>query len=96
MGISGSTSLAQLHHIIQIAMNWDNDHPHKFPIYAKEYGISYPGGNTYLDEPDDVNVDQFEFEAGDRFIYTYNYFSHHVHDIRVESIDQLKVRTRFV
>ena len=87
--ICGSTSLAQFHHIIQIAMKWDGDHLHKFRIYAKEYGISYPGGNTYLDESDDVHVDQFEFEPGDRFIYTYNYFSNHVHDIRVESVDQL-------
>ena len=48
-----------------------------------------PVATPNLGEPDDVHVDQFEFEPGDRFVYTYNYFSNHVHDIRVESIDQV-------
>ena len=30
--ISGSTSLAQFHHVIQIAMGWDDDYLHKFRI----------------------------------------------------------------
>ena len=87
--IAGSTSLTQFHHIFQIAMNWDDDHLHKFRIYGKEYGIYYPGGVLYSDDPDDVHVEQFKFEPGDRFIYTYNYVSNHAHDIRVESIDRL-------
>jgi len=39
--IRGNTSLADLHHIIQIAMSWDNDHLHCFHIYGEDYGISW-------------------------------------------------------
>lgn len=37
-------------------MTQDGDHLCKFRIYAKEYGISNPGGDMCLGEPDDVNV----------------------------------------
>ena len=47
--ISGNTSLAKLHNIIQIAYNWDNEHLHKFHIYGKDYGISYVGGISFYD-----------------------------------------------
>jgi hypothetical protein len=33
--LSGITSLAQFHHIIQLAMEWDDDNLHHFRIYAK-------------------------------------------------------------
>ena len=87
--ISGSTTLAQFHSVIQIAMGWDDDFLHKFRIYGKEFGIHYPGGAFYSDDPNDVRIDAFEFEPGDRFIYTYNYFDNLVHDIRVESMVHL-------
>ena len=82
--------LAQLHHVIQIAMGWDDDHLHKFRIYGQEYGIYYPGGKLYSDDPDDVHIDRFDFEPGDRFHRTtYNFIDNLVHDIRVESIVHL-------
>ena len=87
--ISGGSTLAQFHYVIQIAMGWDDDYLHKFRIYGKEYGIHYPGGALYSNDPNEVRIDAFEFEPGDRFIYTYNYFDNLVHDIRVESIVHL-------
>ena len=80
---SGSISYTQLHHIIQIAMGWDDDHLHIFRFYGKEYGIYYPGGKLYSDDPDDIRIDQFEFEPGNRIIDTYNFIDNHVHDNRV-------------
>jgi hypothetical protein len=37
--VQGNTSLAELHHIIQIAMGWDNEHLHSFRIYGEDYGV---------------------------------------------------------
>ncbi|WP_407215642.1 IS1096 element passenger TnpR family protein [Enterobacter kobei] len=31
-------------------------------------------------------IDDFAFDAGDRFTYEYNFFEHWLHDIRVEAI----------
>lgn len=45
--VHGNESLADLHHIIQIAMSWDNDHLHCFHIYGEDYGIRYDGGMSF-------------------------------------------------
>ena len=34
--VRGHTSLADLHHIIPIAMSWDDGHLHSFHIYGEE------------------------------------------------------------
>lgn len=33
-------------------------------------------------------IDDFDFEVGDRFTYTYNYFEFWICDVRIEVIDQ--------
>ena len=85
--INGNTTLADLHHIIQIAMNWDNTFLHKFRIYAKDYGICYSYGFSFSDDAHEVTFDQFEFEVGDKFTYEYNFFEFRLCDIRIEKID---------
>ena len=47
--VPGAATIADLHHILQIAMGWENLHLHKFDIYGKEYGISYAGGIGFSD-----------------------------------------------
>ncbi len=66
--VPGSTSIAELHHIIQIAMGWENCHLHRFRIYAREYGISYIGGISFSDNPHEVRLADFGFRAGDRVV----------------------------
>ncbi|WP_086110553.1 plasmid pRiA4b ORF-3 family protein [Xenorhabdus vietnamensis] len=84
--LSGRTSLAAFHYIIQIAQGWQDDHLHQFRIYGKNYGISYSGGIAFSDNPYKIALDDFEFDAGDRFTYEYNFFEHWLHDIRIETI----------
>ena len=77
--VRGNTSLADLYHIIQIAMGWDNDHLHCFHIYGEEsllfgyYGISYDGGMSFTHNARQVFLDNFGFDVGDRFTSTYNF-----------------------
>ncbi len=85
--IPGDTSLAQLHHIIQIVYNWDDEHLHQFHIYGKDYGISYIGGVAFSDNAHKVYWDDFDFDAGDKFTYEYNFFIHCMVDIRVERVE---------
>ncbi len=68
--LCGNTSLADLHHIIQIAMSWDNDHLHCFHIYGEGYGIGYEGGMSFTHNAHQVLLDNFGFDVGDRFTYT--------------------------
>ena len=85
--VGGNTSLADLHHIIQITMGWDNDYLHCFHIYGEDYGIAYDGGMSFPHSARQVFIDGFGFDVGDRFTYTYNFTIDWLCDIRIERIE---------
>ncbi|MCG3471631.1 plasmid pRiA4b ORF-3 family protein [Xenorhabdus bovienii] len=94
--IAADTSLAALHYIIQIVQGWDDDHLHLFHIYGKDYGISYGGGIGFPYNLYQIVIDDFAFDAGDRFTYEYNFFEHWLHDVRIENIhDNSDLKTPF-
>lgn len=86
--VPGVTSLATLHEAIQIVNGWDNDYLHRFHIYAVDYGISYIGGVDFRKNAHQVFLDDFNFSAGDKFFYEYNFFENNIVDIRIESITE--------
>jgi hypothetical protein len=90
--IADKTSLASLHYIIQTVQGWTDDHLHCFHIYGKDYGICYDGGLSFPDNVFKVVIDDFKFDAGDRFTYEYNFYEPQLHDIRIESIDEISSR----
>lgn len=80
------TSLAELHQIIQTAMDWDQEH-YSFHIYGRDFGLT-PGGDRHgADDPEEVVLRDFGFDAGDRFTYTCNITACWLCDIRIEAID---------
>ena len=93
--VRGNTSLADLHHIIQITMAWDDDYLHSFHIYGEDYGIAYEGGMDFSHNARQVFIDDFGFDAGDRFTYTFNFYDNWLCDIRVEAIDSGVKRAPF-
>lgn len=86
--IRANTSLADLHHIIQIAMDWDDEHLHCFHIYGEDYGLCYAGGLSFNHDARQVFIKDFGFDVGDRFTYTYNFTANFLCDIRLEQIEQ--------
>ena len=67
--LRGDTTLAELHHIFQVAMNWENRHLHSFHRWGKDYGPSYAGGTWCADDPRRVHK-QF-CVAGQRQVHVY-------------------------
>ena len=84
--LAGTTSLADLHCIIQIAMGWDDDYLHHFHIHGVDCGISKPRDNAFRHDVEQVFLDDFEFGASDRFTYTYNYVDWWLCEVRIEVI----------
>ena len=84
--VRGSTSIAQLHYIIQIAMGWEDEHLNRFHIYGKDYGVYHDGGMSFSDNPHQVPLAAFQFRKNDRFQYEYNFYAAWLHDIRVEAL----------
>ncbi len=96
LSVPSITSLATLHQAIQIVNNWDDDYLHRFHIYAVDYGISYSGGLSFRANAFKVYVDDFEFSPGDKFFYEYNFFEHHIVDIRIETIDEKPMNNKTI
>src|SRR5215831_15158807 len=57
--VRAETSLAELHHILQLALGWTNSHVHRFITHGKEYGIAYEGGMGFADAPRRIRLADF-------------------------------------
>lgn len=84
--VRDTTTIAELHTIIQLAFGWQNDYLHQFLIYGKAYGISSIGGTGFADDPCTVRLADFRFRNGERFFYEYNFYVPWRHEIRLEHI----------
>lgn len=84
--VRGDTTIAELHHLIQIFMGWGNAHLHKFHIWGVDYGIRVPYGIYFRDDPCAVNIAGFGFKAGDKFSYVYDFGDYWQHELRIEKI----------
>jgi len=67
--VHANTSIAELHHIRQLAMGWANSHLHRFLIYGKEYGSAYDGGMGFDEDPKQIRLADFCFRLCERFLY---------------------------
>lgn len=86
--VKGDVHLAELHHLVQIIMGWDNTHLHSFKIWGMTYGISRSGGMYFPDDPCKMFVGDFGFKVWDKFTYTYDFGDNWEHVIRVEKIEE--------
>ena len=84
--VTNTTTIADLHAFIQIAMGWEDLHLHQFRIYGKAYGIYRDGGMTFADNPHQVRLADFRLRAGERLLYEYDFGDGWQHDIWLERI----------
>jgi hypothetical protein len=84
--VRSDTSIADLHHLIQLAFGWTDAHLHRFVIYGKAYGIAYAGGISFTNNPGQVRLADFCFRPNGRFLYEYDFHDLWWHDIRLEQI----------
>lgn len=67
-------------------MGWTDTHLHRFIIHGKDYGIAQIGGISFLDDPQKVQLADFDWRLKERFIYEYDFGDYWRHQIRVEKI----------
>lgn len=80
--VPASTTLRELHGILQVTMGWEGIHLFLFDVYAVQYGSF----ELHAADPD-VALREFGFRENDRFSYTYDMGDHWEHEIRIEAID---------
>lgn len=80
--VPASTTLRELHGILQVAMGWEGIHLFLFDVYAVRYGSF----ELHAANPD-VSLQEFGLRANERFSYIYDMGDHWVHEIRIEAIN---------
>lgn len=93
--VTSHTTIAQLHHIVQTAMGWEDFHLHQFRVYGKAYGIYRGGGMCFTDDPYQVNLAVFKLRVGEHFVYEYDMGDFWQHDIRLERVLSLDPRKTY-
>ena len=76
--------IADLHDVLQIVMEWDDIHLHRFCIHGKNYGIARCGGMGFADDPRQVRLCDFRLHRRERFLYEYDFTDNWVLEIRLE------------
>ena len=80
--VLSSTTLQQLHLIMQEVMGWDNYHMHSFSIAGIDYGQPQPEFNVRSEKT--VNLSQVVKSEKFKFSYTYDFGDSWEHEILVE------------
>jgi len=91
--VSGKTTLAKLHKIIQQLLNWEDDHLHEFVVAGVHYTSPHP--DDLVPSQDEKGVHLFEVapREGQMFLYVYDFGDNWEHVVLVEKI--LKDDPRF-
>ena len=79
--VSSSTTLHELHGILQVAMGWDGIHLFQFDIRAVDYG----SWELHAANPD-ISLITFGLRGNDRFSYIYDMGDYWKHEVRVEAV----------
>src|SRR3712207_4450429 len=84
--IRSDSTIADLHHTLQIVMGWDDEHLHQFTIHGKHYGAERPGCIYFSTDPTTIRLDDFKLRLKERFLYEYDFNDYWLHQIRLEQI----------
>lgn len=84
--VPADLTVAALHEVLQASLGWSGKHLHRFTIAGADYGIWYPGGMTFRDDPYRTRLDSLGLCERERFSYEYNFNAPWQVDLRVEQI----------
>jgi len=90
-----TSSIADLHYILQIAFHWSDFHLHRFLIRGKEYGISRAGCTGFSTDPKQVSLGDFNFRDSERFLYEYDFCDLWQHQIRFEKTLPVEIKKTY-
>jgi hypothetical protein len=83
--LSGDATLEELHHVIQIVMDWEDYHMHEFVAGGRRYGVD----EDFMPDPESERSTRLREVAPrpkSRIFYEYDFGDGWEHDIRVEKV----------
>lgn len=83
--VRSDSTITDLHHILQIAFGWSDEHLNRFHIHGQDYGVCHEGGIGFSTDPEHVRLGGFRFRVNERFLYEYDFNDGWEHQVRVEA-----------
>jgi hypothetical protein len=93
--VPATTSIADLHEILQRAFGWSDEGLHRFTVHGVEYGCWRPGSAGFSTDGRQVRLSRFGLRVGERFTYDYDFFAGWRLQVRVEQILPRSPRRRY-
>lgn len=95
--VSGETTLARLHKILQVAMGWQDYHLHEFQVGGVAYGEPSQefGDDRVVKEDRRARLGRVVAGVGSELTYEYDFGDGWVHDIVVEEVRHREPRIRY-
>jgi hypothetical protein len=86
--VSGDTTLAQLHRILQAVMGWQDYHLHQFIVGETYYSVPHPAYDDFREMSDEreARLSQVAPNEGDAFQYEYDFGDSWLHTLVVEKL----------
>jgi hypothetical protein len=87
--IPAGITLADLHHVVQAAMGWQDSHLHLFEVGTQRYGMPVPDDDDddlELHDERRVRLDDLVGGVGARLRYEYDFGDSWVHDVQIEKV----------
>jgi len=75
--VPADATLADLHHVLQVAFSWSGEHLHRFVIHGAEF-------DAY--DLAQVRLGDLGLRETERFVYDYDFTDFWRHDLRVEQV----------
>jgi Plasmid pRiA4b ORF-3-like protein len=95
LDVAASTTLAELHLILQTAFGWTGEHLHRFTVRGVGYRAYQGCGLLDGEDADGVTLTGLSLRVSERFTYDYAFFSNlrsWRHDVRVQAIEPARSR----
>jgi hypothetical protein len=83
--VTGNTSLAKLHWIVQLAMGWTNSHLHQFIVGGQYFSDPEFEVEETADETG-MTLARLKLEENSQFVYEYDFGDSWLHDILIEKV----------
>lgn len=84
--LSADTSLARLHHILQVAMGWEEAHLHEFIVGGEEYGPTELGEDLDVLDERRLQLAQALRAPKDKLLYVYDMGDNWEHEVLLEKV----------
>ena len=69
--VCNTTTITDVHHILQISMGWSDDYLHVLRILGRQYSIARTGGFPFRNDPDTISLNDFRFRSNKTFLSGY-------------------------